>query len=323
MRRAMLAAGAATMWAGAATAAPMAVPDGQPVVGSYAITYAAAPVPGGGFTASGPSRVFQPSGLQADSASTASAGSGTTARALGTAWTSKAEIASVSDEGAQIALIYAGSFINQTLVGAPGESATLTYQYRLDGSFTLGPQGRMALPVGQQMFAYLLAYRGHFLGYEVVTSGNEADMRAVSTNGAASLLVATTSPLYEDSLSDDLIAADRYCKSADSFCDGTSGAFDRTMEISFTIGVGEAFSVTNALFARTNGQLDLWNTLELTQVIVPQGFSLAVEDGGLLQRRPDGSYGLPVVPEPSTWAMLIAGFGLVGTVARRRALLRA
>jgi hypothetical protein len=76
--------------------------------------------------------------------------------------------------------------------------------------------------------------------------------------------------------------------------------------------------VTNALFARTNGQLDLWNTLELTQVIVPQGFALEVEDGGLLQRRPDGSYGLPVVPEPSTWVMLIAGFGLVGAMARTR-----
>lgn len=31
---------------------------------------------------------------------------------------------------------------------------------------------------------------------------------------------------------------------------------------------------------------------------------------------------MPVVPEPGTWAMLIAGFGLVGTAARRRRLIQ-
>ncbi|MFN7174641.1 MAG: PEPxxWA-CTERM sorting domain-containing protein, partial [Thermaurantiacus tibetensis] len=30
-----------------------------------------------------------------------------------------------------------------------------------------------------------------------------------------------------------------------------------------------------------------------------------------------------VIPEPATWAMLIAGFGLVGGMARRRRLARA
>jgi hypothetical protein len=32
----------------------------------------------------------------------------------------------------------------------------------------------------------------------------------------------------------------------------------------------------------------------------------------------EGPTGIGVVPEPSSWAMLIAGFGLVGAVARRR-----
>lgn len=38
-------------------------------------------------------------------------------------------------------------------------------------------------------------------------------------------------------------------------------------------------------------------------------------------KKDEGGYGLPVawVPEPSTWAMMILGFGLVGTMVRRRA----
>ena len=42
---------------------------------------------------------------------------------------------------------------------------------------------------------------------------------------------------------------------------------------------------------------------------VPSGFYDA-EISGLLN--------LPAVPEPAAWAMMVAGFGLVGTVARRR-----
>lgn len=44
-------------------------------------------------------------------------------------------------------------------------------------------------------------------------------------------------------------------------------------------------------------------------VVIDQVYIIASSDGGTI---------IPGVPEPTTWAMLIAGFGLVGAAARRR-----
>jgi hypothetical protein len=62
---------------------------------------------------------------------------------------------------------------------------------------------------------------------------------------------------------------------------------------------------------------------------LPRGAAGSQSDMTLLQRRLDtlplADYSLPIVrapvPEPSTWAMLIIGFGLVGGLARRQARL--
>jgi hypothetical protein len=40
-------------------------------------------------------------------------------------------------------------------------------------------------------------------------------------------------------------------------------------------------------------------------------------------RQPGGGGGMPVIPEPATWAMMIAGFGLVGGMMRRQRRLAA
>jgi hypothetical protein len=53
-------------------------------------------------------------------------------------------------------------------------------------------------------------------------------------------------------------------------------------------------------------------TLGLTQVVTSQGAAFIANTRSLQFTDPGG------VPEPASWAMLIAGFGLVGGAARRR-----
>jgi hypothetical protein len=50
------------------------------------------------------------------------------------------------------------------------------------------------------------------------------------------------------------------------------------------------------------------------------GFGEFLVAGGTLRYATLDTGTLPVIPEPHTWAMLIAGFGLVGAVMRRRRL---
>ena len=76
-----------------------------------------------------------------------------------------------------------------------------------------------------------------------------------------------------------------------------------------------------------NGVLTQLTTNGIARPATQTGtFSFAVNEGdtyGFFVRSTDGALGRGVftvgaVPEPASWAMLIAGFGLVGAVARRR-----
>ncbi|WP_418895818.1 PEPxxWA-CTERM sorting domain-containing protein [Sandaracinobacteroides sayramensis] len=68
------------------------------------------------------------------------------------------------------------------------------------------------------------------------------------------------------------------------------------------------------LYGTTTGQLgDDWSSAGAIFKLSDVGFVLPSTPGE------PGEPGNPgAVPEPATWAMMIAGFGLVGSVARRR-----
>lgn len=94
--------------------------------------------------------------------------------------------------------------------------------------------------------------------------------------------------------------------------------------VSFSALAGSTFSLAGYMFADDvyDGTIDFFNTAKLTGISVSQGGSLNSASGSLVDLG-NGRYGYEAVlaggvPEPSTWAMLILGFGIVGGALRRQ-----
>jgi hypothetical protein len=98
----------------------------------------------------------------------------------------------------------------------------------------------------------------------------------------------------------------------------------------FTMGSSDAGSSINYSFFGANGglvgggsitMLSGYNIYTIANAAAFRGIGFADNNDGAGVRFMNMSFNsvdTPVVPEPSTWAMMIAGFGLVGAVARRR-----
>lgn len=97
------------------------------------------------------------------------------------------------------------------------------------------------------------------------------------------------------------------------------------LTLSFMVAAGSTFTIASNLFADdlTNGTIDFFNNAKLTAISVSPGASLTSASGKLVAL-PGGGFGYPAppaVPEPASWAMMIAGFGLTGVTLRRRRVL--
>ena len=80
---------------------------------------------------------------------------------------------------------------------------------------------------------------------------------------------------------------------------GTPGVFNNAQDFVVTGGTGRFLAATGSFIGI--GTVD----------ILGNGFADAKETFA-------GTLSLPAVPEPATWMMMIAGFGCIGAVARRR-----
>lgn len=77
-------------------------------------------------------------------------------------------------------------------------------------------------------------------------------------------------------------------------------------------GLQYAFIVSLSAFAIWDGAMDLYGTATLSGIQVQAGQSLSFNSGS--------AYSVTAVPEPESWAMLIAGVAVCAAVARRRRL---
>jgi hypothetical protein len=114
-----------------------------------------------------------------------------------------------------------------------------------------------------------------------------------------------------------------------SACDGDDGEdgcdpfnVDGTFTLDFAVDSGEDFFLASYFFVGNLAQgevVDAFHTIKLTGITLDDGAGLASESGKIV-RLADGSFGVAsAVPEPSSWALLIAGFAMVGAVMRKRA----
>jgi len=95
---------------------------------------------------------------------------------------------------------------------------------------------------------------------------------------------------------------------------------DSTYALNFAVNPGEDFFLASYFFVGDLAQgevVDAFHTIKLTGITLDNGASLSSESGKIVSLG-DGSFGVPgAVPEPSTWALMILGFGLVGGAMRR------
>ena len=84
-------------------------------------------------------------------------------------------------------------------------------------------------------------------------------------------------------------------------------------------GISQIVGIANNLsaYASTGGSFSYGSTSSLS-FILPSNVSFTSASGKFLSAATTGGGGTGAVPEPATWAMMLAGFGLMGAAMRRR-----
>jgi hypothetical protein len=290
-----------------------------PILGGYAVTYADADfanAPPG--TSNG---VYSANGALISATADQGPGARTSVKSQSDAWVNRIDINSAATDTRAIVIGSAMSLfaVNQRLTGDPGSTATISYTIGIDGSFAPGNNLHYPPPqfaAAQNFIYYLLPYSGRALSTTVVTDQFGTYIDFVSTNGRTSIgrsNIDENAPFRIGGLA--------ACFGADTRC-SQGGVFNDTRTTTFNIGVDQDFFILGFLASQTNGNTDFFNTAKLQTIGLAPQFGLISEDGGALQRSANGSFRLPV-PEPSSWAMMIIGFGIVGGSMRRQTTRRA
>lgn len=152
--------------------------------------------------------------------------------------------------------------------------------------------------------------------YEVLTN--------IGWDGLAGALVLTTSRYEEFALNGGAVDGGT-TPGANLFGDHSwTFAYDASQPWTFTVGLGCLAYVSDSTTSNNSVNCDLghtftWQSISFSDPAMQplSGATVASQSG---QNYANAYSPLPGVPEPASWAMLIAGFGLVGAAARRRRL---
>ncbi len=162
----------------------------------------------------------------------------------------------------------------------------------------------------------LLATGGSINGTAGVTVAAGATFGTVSTNAAALGITAAQAPAYSLTLGNATsaqsnLALNLYSASSDTI---TAGALTLT-------GSGTAqITLSNPTGATLNTATDAYTLMTWTSsstTVTPSDFSLAAGETGTFDVENNTLYYTAMVPEPSTWALLLAGLASFGTWKRR------
>ena len=181
---------------------------------------------------------------------------------------------------------------------ALGGPVHVTARLRVDGSATLLGDPEDEAPAAFNY--YLQAVSGRVEGFD--TDQEDGDIDAIFSGAHATL------------------SSDKLCESGDCGL----GAVDRILRVEFDVAAGADFFLYGLLQLGDlhATEFDFEHTALLQSITVSNGASLT-SDSGVLISTGDGAYNFgsalaAAVPEPSTWALMIAGFGWVGASLRRR-----
>ena len=154
-------------------------------------------------------------------------------------------------------------------------------------------------------YSYVAATQGQFFG------GNLGADPFLSTNAAIDDIIFSGFSAGVSAIGGEFFGSDVF------------GDFAPVGSISFLIDAGgseSSFSISSPLTTSFFGVLSTTGLLSLT-VLSPTvdggAFFWPSANNLILAQAEDGG-GTPAIPEPTTWAMLITGFGMVGFAARRR-----
>jgi len=153
-------------------AVPLVPADAAPVLGGYAISYAQAE--GASPLAASRMTTFATSGSLAIAAASQGPGTATNAASQSGAWLDRIAITSAASRGIVVGSALSVFAINQTVTGAAGTTAHVSYTFGIDGSFAPGAASHYPPPAfapPQNLTFYLLAYPGRATSMTVATDG--------------------------------------------------------------------------------------------------------------------------------------------------------